>query len=313
MASSRLRCYVGRALGAKVLCCVEIALTRAIAIRKFALSNYKLLATDLDGTLLASNGTVHPEDAEAIRALMQRGVQVTFCTGRLHSGCGYLARELGLELPLVCLDGSQIVDPRSGSPIATTALPLSTLGPLRQLLRATRPMAFVFSADRVFHDPRGDVAAPYVSIWSRELERVEDITDHPSLDEPALGLVTVAEKERIVELERAIHEELPELQTVPFVSSRPGFDGVWAMVIRSRGISKASGLEFLAAQTGIQLSEMIAVGDWLNDLSMLRAAGRSYAMGQAPAEVLEAADERLDATYRSGGGIAEAARRAGLL
>jgi hypothetical protein len=55
------------------------------------------------------------------------------------------------------------------------------------------------------------------------------------------------------------------------------------------------------------------VGDWLNDLPMFQVAGRSFAMGQAPDAVKSAATDVLDATATTGGGIAEAARRAGLL
>lgn len=275
--------------------------------------SFSLLATDLDGTLLNSRGELHAEDADAIRELLARGVHVTFATGRMHSGCGHLARELGLTTPLVCLDGGQIVDPQSRAPLHTTPLPEAHVGDLRQLLRDTRPMTFVFQADRIVHDAAGDRAAPYVSIWTRDMHRVDDVLDHSSLAEQALGLVTVGEEARIRDLERTIHEQLPALQTAAFISSRAGFEGVWAMLIRSRGISKASGLERLVEQLGGTMKDVVAVGDWLNDVSMLSAAGRSYAMGQAPPEVARVADEQLPQTERTGGGVAEAARRAGLL
>ncbi len=273
----------------------------------------KLLATDLDGTLLASDGTVHAEDAAAIRELNRRGVRVTFSTGRMHSGCGHFARELELTTPLVCLDGAQIVDPQTGASVHIAGLPAECVPELRHALRHLGAATFLFSADRIYHDAAGDAAAPYVSIWTREMERVDNVMHHPSWDDGAMGLVTVGEQRVIEELQAAIHSELPALDTASFISNRPGHEGVWAMLVRRQGISKASGLEHLCSALGINMSEVVGVGDWLNDLTMLRAVGHSYAMGQSPPEVVEAAGQVLVADHTSGGGIAEAARRAGLL
>lgn len=272
----------------------------------------KLLATDLDGTLLASDGTIHPEDAAAIQELLRRGVPVTFCTGRMHSGCGHLARELELSTPLVCLDGVQIADPRSGKPVHTTPLPPSAVGPLRDALSQLKPMTFLFGADRIIHDSHGDPAAPYVSIWTEHMDRVDDVIGHPGWENDALGLVAVGEESRITELQQCVNG-LEDLDSAAFISNRPGFEGVWAMVIRRQGISKASGLQHLTEMLEITLDEVVAVGDWLNDLTMMRAVGRSYAMGQSPPEVVRAAHEVLSANHHTGGGVAEAARRAGLL
>ncbi|MGE0323254.1 MAG: HAD hydrolase family protein [Polyangiaceae bacterium] len=272
----------------------------------------KLLATDLDGTLLAADGTIHPEDAAAIQALAQRGVRVTFCTGRMHSGCGHLARQLDLSTPLVCLDGVQIVDPRNGKPVHTEPLPASAVAPLRDALTQLRPMTFLFGSDRIVFDGHGDQAAPYVSIWTEVMDRVDDVLEHPTWDADALGMVAVGEQARITELQHCV-DGLDQLESAAFISNRPGFEGIWAMVIRRRGISKASGLQHLADLLEISLDEVVAVGDWLNDLTMMRAVGRSYAMGQSPPEVVNAANEVLRANHHTGGGVAEAARRAGLL
>jgi hypothetical protein len=85
------------------------------------------------------------------------------------------------------------------------------------------------------------------------------------------------------------------------------------MVVRAAGITKATALAWIAEHHGVSLDEVVAVGDWLNDIPMLKAAGRSYAMAQAPEAVKEAAGEVLDADAWRGGGIAEAAERAGML
>jgi hydroxymethylpyrimidine pyrophosphatase-like HAD family hydrolase len=85
------------------------------------------------------------------------------------------------------------------------------------------------------------------------------------------------------------------------------------MVARAAGATKGSALQWIAAHHGIDVREVVAVGDWLNDVPMFRVAGRSFAMAHATDEVKAAATEHLRADVTTGGGIAEAAERAGML
>jgi hydroxymethylpyrimidine pyrophosphatase-like HAD family hydrolase len=100
---------------------------------------------------------------------------------------------------------------------------------------------------------------------------------------------------------------------VTFPVRRAAYAGMWGMVVRAAGASKGTAIEWIARHEGVELSEVIAVGDWLNDIPMLEAAGRSFAMAHAPDEVKAAATEVLDADVLGGGGVEEAAQRAGLL
>jgi hydroxymethylpyrimidine pyrophosphatase-like HAD family hydrolase len=84
----------------------------------------------------------------------------------------------------------------------------------------------------------------------------------------------------------------------------------WGMVARASGGTKGTALEWVSGHYGIDLSETVCVGDWLNDLPMMTCAGRSFAMGQAPAEVKAAATDVLETSIDTGGAIAEAIGRA---
>src|SRR5215208_6908996 len=72
-------------------------------------SRYKLLVTDLDGTLIDGGGKIHDRDRRAIETLLARGVRVSLCTGRMYSGTREIARVLGLNTAVGCIDGSHIV------------------------------------------------------------------------------------------------------------------------------------------------------------------------------------------------------------
>jgi hydroxymethylpyrimidine pyrophosphatase-like HAD family hydrolase len=113
-------------------------------------------------------------------------------------------------------------------------------------------------------------------------------------------------------MERGLHG-VPGLQDIVFEVRREDFAGMWGMVVRASGVDKGTAIEWLALHYGVGLDDVVAVGDWLNDVPMLARAGLSYAMAQAPDEVKSAAKEVLEADIWAGGGVAEAAERAGLI
>ena len=82
----------------------------------------KVFVTDIDGTLLGADGDVHPSDAEAIAALIARGVPVALCTGRMYSGTREIAESLRILGPVACIDGSHIVDSTNHLELHSTPL-----------------------------------------------------------------------------------------------------------------------------------------------------------------------------------------------
>lgn len=247
---------------------------------------------------------------------MGRGIAVSICTGRMYSGTRHVARELGLSGPVACVDGSHIVDAANDRELATSTIHDDAASGLLSLLDVHRPVTFVFADDRVFHDEAGKEYLGYVRTWSDRVVELGDVLDpvHWGATPGMCALVTLGTEKQIRGAESAIHASHAErVQTTSFLVRRDGFQGLWGMVIRAAGVSKGTALEWMAERRGIAADEVVAVGDWLNDVPMMRAAGRSFVMAQAPDEVKAAATDLLEADTWSGGGIAEAARRCGLL
>lgn len=274
----------------------------------------RLLVSDLDGTLLDRDGRVHQEDASAIVELRRRGVHVALCTGRLFSGTRHVAEELELDGPVACVDGSHIVDARSGR-----ALHLATLAPQALLdalaeLDKGRLSTFVFAGDAVFYDAPGAPLLSYVSTWSRECHRLEHVTarEHWKDHTEVMALVAIGPAGRVRETGLRI-ERAGRLQCATFEIRRPGYEGQWGLIVRSRVASKGTAVRWLAEHYGVAQSDVIVVGDWLNDVPMFEWAGHAFAMAQAPESVKKAARYVLDASTEVGGGVAEAARRLGWL
>lgn len=269
--------------------------------------------------MVGPTGEVRPRDRRAIEALLERGVHVTLCTGRMFTGTQPLALELGLDAPLACVDGSHVAHSLSGRQLACSPLHGSALETLLAILVDHEAAAFAFSDELLFHDEGGARYLDYVRGWSRQTRLVTDLLVSTAWQESRAipAVLALGTEERIREAERALTRLSPEgLQGICFESfcevdergCRP-----WALLVRAAGIDKGTGVEWLAQHYGVSLEEIVAVGDWLNDVPMLKRVGRSFAMAQAPDQVRDAASEVLESDDISGGGIAEAAERAGLL
>jgi Cof subfamily protein (haloacid dehalogenase superfamily) len=272
---------------------------------------YKLLAIDIDGTLVRRDGTIHPEDAAAIARLKVRGVAVTLVTGRLYSGSCAIARSIRLTGPIACVDGSHIVDLGDDTALFYQAITGADAALLRDTLGRHQAASFLFAQDSIVHDATGEPFAGYVRSWSPKIDRVERVTAHPFW-EHELGLmavVAVGVEEHITAARDELLERLAHTASVmSFPVSRMA--GLFALLVRAAGPTKGTAVKWLAKHHGCAAEEVVAVGDWLNDVPMFKTAGRSFVMKQAPRSVKAAATDELSADGFEGGGVAEAIARA---
>ena len=218
---------------------------------------------------------------------------MTLCTGRMYSGTRLVAERLSLGEPLACIDGSHIVDAGSGRELATGPLAASSVHGLIGALEEHGPAAFVFSSDRVYFDDEGARLLPYVTTWSDQTEQLGRVLDRDHWDDekPIAALVALGERvqvERVHDFVQAHHIEW--LQSVYFPLNRQTED-MWGLIVRAARVDKGTAIEWLAAHSGITLDEIVTIGDWFNDVPMLSWAGLGVAMGNAPTEVKDVADE----------------------
>jgi hydroxymethylpyrimidine pyrophosphatase-like HAD family hydrolase len=237
-------------------------------------------------------------------------VRVTIATGRLYSGTCDVARSVGVSGPIACVDGSQIVNLVDDGALFRATIAGRDAALLRDVVQRHGAASFLFAQDSIVHDPDGEPFAGYVRTWSPRVDVVAKVVEHPYWEhvEGLLALVAVAPEAGI----RAAVAELEEcLAHATHVVSFPVHRiGMFAMLVRAAGPSKGTAIEWLAKHHGCGLEDVVVVGDWLNDVPMFQVAGRSFAMGQAPAAVKAYATDQLEADGFLGGGIAEAVRRA---
>jgi Cof subfamily protein (haloacid dehalogenase superfamily) len=287
------------------------ASTSKRAARERETGPYKLLAIDLDGTLLDREGEPNDVDVRALKKLIARGVKVTILTGRLYSGTRPTAELLGIDGPVGCADGSHIVSVKNTKTLLHRGIRGRAADRLRESLERNDLVAFLFAEDAIVHDERGADYLPFVKTWSTDLRYAHRITEH-ALWESKDGMTAVVALGREANIGRTVadiqRDTTESMQVAMFPFRRDSQQ--WGMVARASGGTKGTALSWIAGHYGVKVEETVCVGDWLNDLAMLETAGRSFAMGQAPDEVKAAATDVLERTIDEGGGIAEAIEKA---
>ncbi|AGP41133.1 hypothetical protein BE04_21205 [Sorangium cellulosum] len=277
------------------------------------MTTYKLLALDVDGTLVRRDGSIHDEDLLAIQRLQSAGIPVSIATGRLYSGTREVARRVGVLGPIACVDGSHIVHTEGDAHLYSRTISGAHAALLRSITERHATASFLFAQDSIVHDATGTPHVHYVRGWSHAIAEVERVSSHPYWEHEhgLLALVAIGTELQVMAAVEEVRSELGEAAfVVSFPFLREGHTSIWAMMVRASGSTKGTAIAWLAEHYGCATSDVVVVGDWLNDLPMFEVAGRSFAMAQAPEDVKQAATDRLEADGLRGGGIAEAIRRA---
>lgn len=236
----------------------------------------RLLATDLDGTLLRSDGTVSDRTRAAIAAAERRGVTVLFVTARPPRWVDHLVDVVGPHGIALCGNGAFVHDVAARRVVQTRAFAAAALREVVTDLRAALPgVAFAvepaegFVRDAAFVDPYAD---------EYDVGIVEDV--------PEVGKILARRPGTSGE------EFLAQVRNVVGERAELGFSGSDGLAeLTVAGVTKATALADWCAENGIAASEVWACGDMPNDLPMLAWAGRGIAVANAHPDVLAAADE----------------------
>ena len=240
----------------------------------------RLVASDLDGTIVRSDGTVSDHTRELVARVEAAGSVFVMVTGRPPRWMPPVAHVTGHKGLAVCANGALLYDLHTEQVVRSHLIDSSAAAEVVAALRREVPgVAFaVERSDSGFaHEPGYN---PRYDLGITATGRVEDL-----LAEGAVKLLVRHEGMGSDELLAAGRRAVGDLAECTHSSA----DGL--LEISAAGISKASGLAALAEDLGIDAADTVAFGDMPNDLPMLSWAGRSFAVGNAHPEVLEAADE----------------------
>ncbi|BBY86037.1 HAD family hydrolase [Mycolicibacterium tokaiense] len=247
-----------------------------------------LIATDVDGTLLDDHERVSPRTRAAVRAAVDAGTTFILATGRPPRWIPPVVDGLGFAPLAVCANGAVVYDPATDRILSARTLSADALAALADIALRVIPGAglAVERVGRSAHDaatPQFVSSPGYEHAWLNPDNTEVSIED--LLSAPAVKLLIrkagATSAEMAVELEKHIGTE----GDITY-STNNGLIEVVPL-----GISKATGVEEVAAPLGIGAEGIIAFGDMPNDIPMLRWSGHGVAMGNAHPEAVAAADE----------------------
>jgi hydroxymethylpyrimidine pyrophosphatase-like HAD family hydrolase len=279
--------------------------------------NSRLIAIDMDGTLLASNARVSPRNLAALRAAERAGAEIVIATGRRHTYAMKVLRELNLNPAHALVSSNGAVVRTIGAELLhRTLLPLSTARWLCTHLADFRN-TLVITFDNVGpdgEDGHGAMVVEHldslhasVNAWTRanapyiaEVESLETAleTNPPiqmmlcgSIDRMRLAEARLLEHEGVFAEGISPHERIHGAEVALHRTEYPERD-LCIVDILPAGCSKGSALLRLAAQRGLSAADILAIGDNWNDVSMLEIAGRAVVMSNAPADLKLLAAQR---------------------
>ena len=262
---------------------------------------YRLVALDLDGTLMGSDLIIPPVVREAIAAARERGVCVTLATGRMFGATLPFARQLGLTDPLICYQGALIRHPVTGEVAAHTPMGGAEAAEAVELLLDAGIFAIAYVDERLcFTERRAEF-----DFYLQHHPEGAEVVIRPDLPDflratPPTKLLFVAEPDVVTrELARLAPHFGPRLATT---RSHAHYGELTAP-----DISKGRALATLAARLGVPREAVVAIGDQENDRSMLEWAGLGLAMGNAPPAIQRAARAVIPPVSEAG--VAWALRR----
>ncbi|MGH3487038.1 MAG: HAD family hydrolase [Actinopolymorphaceae bacterium] len=250
----------------------------------------RLVASDLDGTLLRTDGTVSPRTRQVLAAVEESGTTVVFATGRPPRWLRHIADATGHRGIAVCSNGALVYDLHTERVVDSYPLAPEIGLAVVDAIRAAIPgVSFGVEFGETFgheetYEPHGDFSdqtfvGEVTELFGRQ-PAVKLLARHNGHD---AGVLLAKASE--------VAGDLAELT----------FSGVGGLLeISAPGISKATTLAAFCAERGITAEEVVAFGDMPNDLAMLSWAGTGYAMAGAHPDVLAAVDGRCPGNDEDG-------------
>jgi len=244
----------------------------------------RLVAIDLDGTLLNSRSEISPVNREALVAATARGVQVVLVTGRRSHSARKFVAQIACPVTLVTSNGALIVS-CSGEVLHRNALPRAVARQVLETTREFRPYVAVINdrpgRGQILMQDNAVPAGPlgwYMAQGPEYLEQVGDLEAALTVD--PLQLMFGGPLERIEPVEPLLRAS-PLAAMIHLTWTKYLTRNVSLLDVMNQGCTKGAALALWARECGIEPGEVMAIGDNYNDLEMLQFAGLPVLMGNS--------------------------------
>lgn len=257
---------------------------------------YRLIALDVDGTLLNDDHVLTEKNKEAVREAGRAGSSIVLCTGRSPSNTFDIMEQLGLEGTVICHNGGATV--RSGDQAVIHEFGF-TMEDLIPLIAYCRENGFHYDANPVYGIYIDHLTPEIEAMYEKFGIKAQFMKDITVMKDPIVKFTLSGDPELMDRTERNWAEIGCPL--TPIRSGERFID-----VIHPEA-TKGNALRVLAKSLDIPREEVMAIGNYYNDIEMIRFAGLGIAMDNSPEPVKQAADTVTSSNNESG--VAAAIRK----
>lgn len=250
----------------------------------------KMIATDIDGTIYSLKGGFSPKVRECINKLTQNDIKVVLVTGRMHSSAIHVAKELGLDTPVISYQGGLIKDCNNKT-LYQRNLPCDYAKKIIKWARKNKVHINLYIDDKLYVEEDNETIKYYThdkfidyTVCSFDSMKIENVNKVLAID--------INDADRVTSWVNELKKQYPELY---IVKSTPYF-----CEIGSPEAKKSCGVEFLCNLWNIKKEEVLTIGDQNNDIDLIQAGGIGVAMGNATDELKACADFITDTVENDG-------------
>jgi Cof subfamily protein (haloacid dehalogenase superfamily) len=242
----------------------------------------KLVAFDVDGTLVGRDLSISKGVREAVARMQRAGIAGCLVTGRMYRATVPFARELEFDAPLICYQGAAIIDPASDEILAHSALANDLVLELVTLAEQDRIHLQLYRNDEYYCEARNRYSELYAALSMTQPVIVPSLREAFAFS-PATKGVLIADEPIAARYAEKLSEIFRGRANV--TRSLPEF-----VEVLDPAADKGVALRLVAGRMGIDMTATVAIGDSWNDAPLLEAAGFGIAMGSAPPELKAVSD-----------------------
>ena len=256
----------------------------------------KVVVTDVDGTLLNSQGKLSEFSRKVIKEYLARGGDLIFATGKLFKTIHPLCREFSLCLKQIAANGAVLVDPLNNHTTVLSQLDTATMRKIIDILQKQGIEFVIYEPERIYFKER--------NVSSTNLDLIVAGGEDPPLSIPdytswnwrhPLKILSFVNRDETF-LEKIVRKEIKEIcKQVEIIRTTPYF-----LEFLKRGTSKFNALKVILKEIEVNLTQVVAFGDNENDLELMKKSGIGVAVSNASPEVKKVADFITESNDQNG-------------
>lgn len=252
--------------------------------KQINLKDFKLLVFDIDGTLVGPSHILDPYTRDILLKLRDFGIHITLATGKNLPATKQIADDLEIELPLVLSNGS-IIETRFGKINARSVLSFDVTKRVVEICEEKNTNLVIYIDNDIIMKKMNDDIYPIynqVTYGIVEIGQWETIEDRYAEVNKCL-VIEQHQPQNLINLEKKFKQEIEDRSDIIFTSTK-------LLEVLPKGITKVTGIQRLIDSLGIKMSEVMAFGDYDNDIEMLNAAGLGVVVENGSAAAKASAD-----------------------